>query len=177
MEILPATKVEREKDILWLFDLALLLKAANGVFEMLGATLIFFVPPVLVLRLVEFLTGGELTQDPDDPIVSVMRDAAQSFTVHTHYFLALYLLLHGTIKVLLVIGILKGKRIAYPLFVLALILFGAYEAYRGFARNETLLQVFAVFDLLLLLLTIHEYRRRYAIPLFSLGTQEGYVGR
>lgn len=170
MEILPATKTEQEKDILWLFDLTLILKAVNGAFEMLGAAIILAVPPALVLRIVEFLTGGELTQDPDDPIIGTIRDAAQSFAVHTHYFLALYLFLHGVVKVFLVIGIFKGKRLAYPLLVIALLVFGSYEAYRGFLRHETLLQFLAAFDLLVLVLTIHEYRRRYSVPLFSLDT-------
>jgi uncharacterized membrane protein len=172
MEILPANKVEREKDILWFFNFALLLKAANGVIEVLGAALIFFVPPTLVLEIVEFLTGGELAQDPDDPIVGILRDTAQSFSVHTHYFLAGYLVLHGLVKILLVIGIFAGKRIAYPLFMIALVLFGSYEAYRGFVRHELLLQVFAVFDLLVLVLTVYEYRRQCQTPLFSRGTQE-----
>jgi len=170
MDILPATNVEREKDILWLFDFTLILKAVNGAFEMIGAAIIFAVPPTLVLRIVEFLTGGELTQDPDDPIVSLIRDSAQSFAVHTHYFFALYLALHGAVKIILVWGIFKGKRIAYPLFVIALAIFGSYEAYRGFLRHETLLQFFAAFDFLVLVLTVYEYRRRYSIPLFSLGT-------
>jgi len=170
MDILPATNVEREKDILWLFDFTLILKAVNGAFEMIGAAIIFAVPPTLVLRIVEFLTGGELTQDPDDPIVSLIRDSAQSFAVHTHYFFALYLALHGAVKIILVWGIFKGKRIAYPLFVIALAIFGSYEAYRGFLRHETLLQFFAAFDFLVLVLTVYEYRRRYSIPLFSFGT-------
>lgn len=170
MDILPTTNEEREKDILWLFDLTLILKAVNGAFEMLGAVLILAVPPTLVLRIVEFLTGGELTQDIDDPIVGAIRDAAQSFAVHTHYFLAVYLALHGLVKILLVVGILRGKRLAYPLFVIALLIFGSYEAYRGFLRHETLLQFFAAFDFLVLVLTVYEYRRRYSIPLFSLDT-------
>ena len=175
MEIFPANKEEREKDILWLFNLTLLLKAANGVFEMLGAALILVVPPALVLRIVEFITGGELAQDPDDPIIGTIRDAAQSFSVHTHYFLAAYLFLHGIVKVVLVMGIFKGKRIAYPLFMLALALFGSYELYRGFVRNEVLVLALGIFDLSVLVLTAHEYRRRCRAPLFSPGTQEDCV--
>ncbi len=161
MEVLPPNKEEREKDILWFFDLALLLKAVDGGLEMLGAALILFVPPVMVLKVVAFLTGGELAQDVDDPIATALKSAAQTFTVHTHYLLAAYLTLHGLIKVLLVIGIFAGKKIAYPLFMIALVLFGSYEAYRGFVRQELLLQVVAVFDFSLLVLTAYEYRRRY----------------
>ena len=129
--------------------------------EMLAAVLILIVPPALVIKVAEFVTSGEFGQDPDDPIATTILDAAHTFTVHSHYLLALYLVLHGAIKVFLVIGILRGKRIAYPLFMLALAVFGGYEAYRGFARHEFLLEVIAVFDLSVLVLTSYEYHRRF----------------
>jgi len=156
------TEAKIERDLLWLFDLALILKIINGSLEMLAALLVLFVPPSLVLRLAEFATSGELAQDPNDLIAIGIQTAAQTFTVHTHYLLALYLVLHGSIKVLLVIGILAKKRVAYPLFMIALAIFGAYEAYRGFILHEMLLQALAIFDLALLVLTSYEYRRRYS---------------
>lgn len=155
-----------ERDILWLFDFALIIKIINGALEMIAALLVLFVPPHFVLRLSEFVTGGELAQDPSDYIAISIQSAAHAFTVHTHYFLALYLMLHGSIKVLLVIGIFAKKKIAYPLFMIALAIFGAYEAYRGFILHEMLLQAIAIFDLALLLLTSYEYRRRYGAHLF-----------
>ena len=150
-----------ERDILWLFDLALILKIINGALEVLTALLVLFVSPHLVLKLTEFATSGELTLDPHDPIATAIRSAAYAFTTRTHYLLALYLALHGIVKVLLVIGIFAKKKIAYPLFMIALALFGAYEAYRGLVLHELLLQALAVFDFSLLLLTSYEYRRRY----------------
>lgn len=156
----PSTaKVER--DILWLFDIALILKAVNGALEILAALLVLFVPPSFVLKLAELATGGELAQDPDDLVATTIQQAAQTFTVHTHYFFAFYLALHGVVKILLIIGIFAKKRVTYPLFMLALAVFGSYEVYRGFMRHELLLQALAIFDFALLLLTAHEYRRRY----------------
>ncbi|HQT83037.1 MAG TPA: hypothetical protein PLW99_02725, partial [Candidatus Paceibacterota bacterium] len=64
MDALPVLTEKREKDLLWFFDLALLFKAVDGVLEFLGAILILAVPPSLVLRIAEFLTVGELAQDP-----------------------------------------------------------------------------------------------------------------
>jgi len=152
-----------ERDILWLFDLALIVKAIDGALEVLAALLVLYVPPAFVIRLAEFATGGELAQDPGDFIATTIRSAAQAFAVHTHYLLALYLILHGAIKILLVIGIFAKKRLAYPLFMIALAIFGAYEAYRGFVLHELLLQALAIFDLALLVLTSYEYRRRYPV--------------
>lgn len=177
MDILPTDTVEREKDILWFFDLALLLKVVNGGLEILAAFLVLIVPPSLVLKIIQFATSGEIAQDPDDPVATAIRSAAHAFTVHTHYLLALYLVLHGAIKVMLVIGIFAGKRIAYPLFMIALVVFGAYEAYRGFVRQEVLLQVLAIFDFALLMLTAYEYRRRYPVLPSSHGTRGDYAGQ
>jgi len=163
MEVLPATEKGREKDIRWIFDIGILLKAVNGGLEIVVAFLVLVIPPSFVLTLVAFITGGELTQDPDDPIVSGLISAAHAFAVHTHYLFASYLLLHGAVKIILVTGIFMGKKIAYPLLMIALALFGTYEAYRGLTHYEILLQVFAVFDFILLILTAYEYRRRYSI--------------
>ena len=154
-------KNDRDKDIAWFFDLALILKALNGGLEVLVALLTLVISPSLVIRVTEFITAGEIAQDPDDPVATALRGAAHSFAIHTHYLLALYLALHGAIKVFLVIGIFMKKKIAYPLFMLALAIFGAYEAYRGFVLHEILLQVLSVIDLSILVLTSYEYRRRY----------------
>jgi uncharacterized membrane protein len=122
---------------------------------------VLFVKPQFVLRIVEFATGGELAADPNDYVANTLRTAAHTFVLHTQYLTALYLALHGGIKILLVIGILSGKRIAYPLFIGSLFVFGAYEAYRGITRHELLLQGLAIFDFMLMLFTLYEYRRRY----------------
>ncbi len=161
MEIFPVTKRERERDLLWVFDLALGVKVVNGVLEMFVAFLILLVPANLILKLATFATGGEIAQDANDYIASSILSMAQTYAVHTHYLLALYLVLHGGVKVALAVGIFMKKKIAYPLFIVALVVFGAYEAFRGFVLHERLLQLFAVLDLALLFLTAHEYRRRY----------------
>lgn len=167
---------QRERNILWFFDFALLLKALNGALEILSAILVLVVPPSLVLRVVEFATSGEIAEDPDDVVSTALRGAAEAFAFHSHYLIALYLILHGIIKVMLVIGIFAGKRIAYPLFMFSLALFGTYEVYRGFVRHELLLHALAIFDFLLLLLTAHEYRLRYPTRSSSRAMQEGSAG-
>jgi uncharacterized membrane protein len=154
-------KHEREKNITWFFDLALMLKLVDGGLEILVAILSLVTSPKLVIRMATFITGGELAQGPSDPVASLLRNAAHSFAIHTHYLFAIYLVLHGGVKVLLVLGILAGKKIAYPLFMGALALFGTYEAYRGFVDHNIFLQILAVLDLSILLLTSYEYRRRY----------------
>lgn len=152
---------EREKDLLWLFDFALILKIINGSLETLAALLVLFVPPSLVIKLAEYATSGELAQDPTDGVANFIRDTAHTFAIHTHYLLAAYLALHGIVKIVLVIGIFMKKKIAYPLFMIALALFGAYEAYRGVVLSNLLLLALSGLDLAILILTAYEYRRKY----------------
>lgn len=168
MDVFPTTEQERERDLLWIFDLALGIKLLNGALEMLTALLILFVPASLVLRLAEFATGGEIAQDANDYVATSIVSMAQTYSIHSHYLLALYLAVHGAIKIALVAGIFMKKQVAYPLFIVALAFFAAYEALRGFMLHDLFLQTFAVLDLATLLLTAHEYRRRYpGSPLFS----------
>ncbi len=160
MKIVPAQERERERDLLWVFDFALVLKAVDGTIEMASAVVIFWYPRV-IMHLADIATAGELSQDPTDIVANAIRNAAHALSLSGHLLIALYLFVHGLIKALLVIGIFAGQRIAYPLFIAALALFSAYETYRGLVRHEAILLIFAAFDLLLLVLTAYEYRRRY----------------
>lgn len=155
-----------ERDLLWFFDGALVLKIIHGVLEIIAAIFVLLVSSSFVVNVATYITGGELAQDPNDVIATTIRNAAHAFAIQSHYFLALYLFVHGIIKVLLIAGIFAGKRIAYPLFMCSLILFGSYELYRGFERQELLLYALALFDFVLLLITAHEYRLRYPTQSF-----------
>lgn len=161
MKLFPSTTAERERDIRWLFDASLILKLFNGSLEIITALLILIVPPSFVLRLVEAVTAGELSRDPNDVVATTILNAAHAFAVHPHYFLSLYLVLHGVVKIALVVGIFAKKRIAYPLFMISLVVFGTYEGYLGFTKPNVLLQLFSAMDFIVILLTLHEYRRRY----------------
>jgi uncharacterized membrane protein len=152
--------MNRERDLLRLFDLGLLIKAVDGVLEALGALTLLFVSPRWVLRVVEFATAGELARDPDDPVAMSLREAAHAFSLHPHYFFAAYLFAHGIIKVVLVYGIFARKRYAYQVFIAALGVFGAYEAFRAIRTDSWLLAALAIFDILLMALAAHEYRVR-----------------
>lgn len=157
----PPEQSERESELLWIFDLALWLKIVNGSLEVISALFILIVPPSIVLRLTEFSTGGDVTGGDGDYVGSSLLTIAKTSSVQVHHLFALYLILHGGVKILLVLGIFAKKRLAYPLFMLALTLFGIYEAYRGVRYHDTLISILALLDLVLAALTLHEYRRRY----------------
>jgi uncharacterized membrane protein len=153
-------EIAREREIRSLYDLGLLLKAVSSAFEIIGGVLVLFVSRSLVLHIGDLVTQGELAHDPNDFIATTIRDAAQAFAVHAHYVLAAYLLLRGVIKLGLIVLILRRVQVAYPLFIIALGLFGSYEAYRAVLTSNALLGSVALFDTMLILLTAYEYKRK-----------------
>jgi len=146
------------REIRELFDLGLVLKIVLGAFEFLGGILVLVVPRNLVVRIFEFVTQGELAQDPNDAVALRLREFAHSYAIHTHYLVSLYLILRGGIKIVLASLILRGVWIAYPLFIAALALFATYEVYRGMTTASMLLLVLAAYDIILMLLTAYFYQ-------------------
>lgn len=156
---LPEPK--REIEIRRIFDIALVVKGIDGVIEILGALFIALVRPAAITNWLSRLTSEELVREPSGLTAHAVHALSHSLSAGGHWLIAIYLVLHGLVKVLLVIGIFSGKRIAYPLFMASLVVFGTYEMYRGTARHEIYLQVLAVLDFAILILTVHEYRMRY----------------
>src|SRR4029077_6117752 len=69
-----------------------------------------------------------------------------------------YLLLHGVLKVALVIALLRHWLPAYPPAILVLCLFVVYELYRATQTGSVLLPVRAVVDVAVIALVVREYR-------------------
>ncbi len=65
---------------------------------------------------------------------------------------------HGLIKVVLVAGLLQEKIIAYPLSLISLGAFMAYQLYRYSYTHSFGLILLTVFDLIVVALVWHEWR-------------------
>jgi uncharacterized membrane protein len=60
------------------------------------------------------VTAGELSQDPHDLIANLILQGASHLHTAGLRFVAAYLLLHGVVKVAVVIALLIGSRRVYP---------------------------------------------------------------
>lgn len=141
------------------FKVSLVLKGLDGVLELIGGVLLLLVSPAQLGSLVQILTQHELSEDPHDLIATFLVRMAGTLTVSATLFGAVYLLLHGFVKVVLVWAVLKEKMWAYPwmiTFLLAFILYQGYELLVAFSWGMVLL---TAFDIFILCLTWYEYRR------------------
>lgn len=140
------------------FAVSLILKGLDGVLELAGGFLLLVVSPAQMSSLARLLTQHELSEDPDDLIANAVLHLAGGATAGTTLFGAVYLLLHGAVKIVLVWAVLRDKLWAHPWMIAFLSVFIVYQTYRlvmGFSWGLALL---TAFDILIVWLTAHEYR-------------------
>ena len=152
-----------ERIIHRVFEISVLLKGAHALIEIAGGVALYLVSTETVAKLVELATQEELIEDPNDYIATHLLAMAQQFSVASKSFYAFYLLSHGLIKVLLVIGLLREKMWSYPAALIALGAFILYQLYRFSYTHSPGLIVLTVFDLFVIALIWHEWRLRRRI--------------
>lgn len=149
----------REEAIHVGFEIGLFLKGMDGLLEIIGGVFLTFLNPERLSRLANFLTQRELSEDPNDRVANTLLTLAHSFSISTQQFGVLYLLSHGGIKLLLVLLLWRKKRWAYPLTILSLILFIAYQVYRYTFTQSPVLILLTLLDAAMIVLTYLEYQR------------------
>src|SRR5829696_5967395 len=146
------------------FEIGIIAKGLNGLAELVGGLLLLFVSPGDIHHLVAMVTQGELSEDPHDVIARYLLHTAVGLTGSALLFGAAYLLVHGAVKVGLVIALLLNKLWAYPCMITVLLIFIGYQLYRIVLQPSVGLVALTVFDALIVMLTWREYRRQRRIP-------------
>lgn len=141
------------------FEIGILIKGIDGVLEIIGGTLLIFLNPGRLNKLITLLTQHELSEDPNDIISNFMIKMSSSFSISTQHFGIFYLISHGLVKLILVILLWKKKIWAYPLTVIFLMLFILYQIYRYTISQSIGLILLTIFDIIMIVLTLIEYKR------------------
>jgi uncharacterized membrane protein len=149
------------------FEIGILLKAVDGLLEIIGGILLFLIPPETINYLVRVLTQGELSEDPRDLIANFLVHSAHNLSLSGKTFGGLFLLSHGIIKIGLVLALFKRKLWAYPLAMVMFGMFIFYQMYR-FAHSHSLWMIFlSLLDVAVVLLTYLEYRNLKAAEILE----------
>lgn len=159
----PLTPKVREKSIYEVFVISIMLKGAGALLEtILGAMLLFTSSIVdFILQLI----NSELLDDPDGFFATHFQSIL-SPSPEAQTFGGLYLLSHGAVKLVLIAGLLRNKLWAYPASLAVFSLFILYQLVRWLHTHSLWLLVLTFFDMIVMWLIWHEYRRlRQGIPL------------
>ena len=154
----------REKYLHRFFIVGILLKAFDGVLEILGGIALLF--SGALAHTAALLIQHELIEDPSDALATHLQQFIP-LLAGSSLFATIYLLSHGVIKLFLAAGLLSNKLWAYPTAIVVFVLFVVYQMYRYTFTHSPWLIVFTVIDIAVIWLTWHEYRyfkRHHAFP-------------
>lgn len=137
-----------------LFELGLVIKGIDAVFEVVGGILLF--TPMRVGGWLEFLA----LRSKHDFTAHLWQHAAAKIELAT-IASALYLLVHGGAKVILIAAVFKEKVWGYLGLMGVLSFFASFELYKAISKHELAVFVFCLFDALVVYLIAKEYRVRF----------------
>lgn len=141
-----------------IFEVGVLLKGLNGLLEIIGGLMLFFIRPTTVNTFVRMITQDELSEDPKDLIANFLTTTAHTLSIRGDYFGGIFLFSHGLIKIGLIIALLKKKIWAYPLAIAVFGAFVAYQLYRYSISHSPWMIALSVLDAFVIVLTSLEYR-------------------
>ncbi|CZQ86346.1 Hypothetical protein Tpal_760 [Trichococcus palustris] len=140
------------------FYIGLGIKAINALMEFTGGFLMLTRSHEQLNRLIHLIALPELRKDPNDVVMNYFIVIVQNLSISSQHAVAIYLLLHGAIK-LAVIGLLWKKIMwSYPLAMFVFGLFVAYETYSYLNTQSVLLLLTIIIDVAIIMMIVLEYR-------------------
>jgi uncharacterized membrane protein len=140
------------------FDVALFIKGLDGALELVGGVILLLVAPSTIDHFARWVTLNELSESPHDFFARHLLHVTGNLH-KTQFFGAIYLLSHGAAKIVVVVGLLRRERWAYPVAFVFLGGFGIYQIYRMTFDPSVGLALLTVFDFFILWLTWREFQR------------------
>ncbi len=148
----------KEKNIHQLFELSIFLKGLHAIIEIIGGFALYALSADAISDFIVWVAESDYLFDPHDIVSNYLMHHAANFSISTKTFAAFYLLSHGVIKIILVVGLLRNKVWAYPSSLAVLGLFIVYQVYRYNITHSIWLIILTVFDILVMWLIWHEYK-------------------
>ena len=143
-----------------LFDVAITIKGIDGAIQIIGAIVLALIPPQAITGLANSIVTRDLLGDQEGTLAHHLTKAAADFANgDTRTFALVYLLLHGLIKVGLVLALLRKILPMYPIAMVVLAGFVIYELYRAVRTHSIALPIFAAIDIVIIILVFREYRQ------------------
>lgn len=140
------------------YEIGILFKGFDGLVELIAGIFLLTVPPSFIRSLTYDLTRGELTQDPHDFFATHLAHAGAHLAQGHNAFVSAFLLIHGAVKVGLVICLLLNKLWAYPLGLAVLGLLFLYQVYQLITGPTFGMAFLSALDVVILWLIWREWR-------------------
>ena len=140
------------------FLLGIGLKAIDGVVELVLGLPLLLLRPGQITAIAQNATTGELQQDPHDLVANLILHGAASLSRDAAVTTAVFLLLHGIVKVGIVAALLRGTRRLYPLAIVALTGFLIWQGIDMALHPSIGVAALMAIDVFVIALTWREWR-------------------
>ena len=141
-----------------ILELGIFIKGFDAILEMIGGVLFWFASNLTIHQLIITLTQHELVEDPQDQVANLLRQAIPVISADARLFGTSYLIIHGAVKLGLIIGLVKHKLWAFPTTIGFLSLFIVYQLYRFSFSGSIGLLLLSFFDTIFAILIWREFR-------------------
>jgi uncharacterized membrane protein len=145
-----------EKKITTLFRISLIVKVTQGCLEVVLGVLFLYVKTDTIALLFQEFIRDELAENSYSKTSNFIIQTGNSIIAAGSLFIGIYLLSHGIVKLLLIIGVIKKKLWAYYTFIAILVAFILYQIYRYGITHSPLVLIFTLFDIFFTWLAWHE---------------------
>ncbi len=142
-----------------IFRISIFIKGIDSLLEIIGGFLLLFVSPLLINNFVRLIFQHELIEDPRDFIGTFLINLSSNLSAGTRLFLTIYLISHGLIKLLLIIGLWKKKLWTYIAAEIVFTIFMIYQVYRFTFTHSIFLILLTLLDIIIIVLTGWEYKQ------------------
>lgn len=142
-----------------LFRLAI---AAKGLFagaEALAGLGLLLTPPARLAGWIEWFLGTGIAQGRHGPPRQILAALAHRFDADAQHFFAVYLLLHGSLKIVIVTLLQRRVAFAYPLAIAVFAGFVVYQGREWLLTGSAVMLALTLFDLCVIALTWREWAR------------------
>jgi uncharacterized membrane protein len=140
------------------FRTGIAMKGVDGLLEMTGGILLWFVKPSKMSSALRMLCLHELSRNPHDFIAVHLLHTSEKLAHGHPLFASIFLLSHGLVKAVLAVLLWFGELWTYPLAIVVFSAFSVYQVYRYTHTHSIALLVITAFDLAIVWLTWGEYR-------------------
>ena len=146
------------------FWVSLVIKGIDGALQLAGGIIVLFIEPGTLGKTYRYWSRYLFTsKHRGNPEAAFIRDAATSFHMSIELLVAIYLLVHGIIKVLLVYGLLKERLWVFPAAFVGFGFFLTLEIYRINAHFYWGIMILMCLDVFVISMVWLEYKKVKAL--------------
>lgn len=146
-----------------IFLVGVFFKGLDGLVELIGGVLLLSLSPGSLTSAAHRLTARELLEDPHDIMANLLLTGAHQLSTQGTFVIALFLLIHGVVKVAIVVSLIMGATRIYPWAIGALGILAIVQIVDFVVKPSIGVTLLTLLDFVVIALTWREWRQHRSL--------------